>query len=169
MDKTFEAPSGRFLPTVLVFVFVLALLYTLFLVFEKMSLIGSISAIAENTAELQGKIDALKEDKIAELYAAQQLKTELSTSTIYWSKVLTDFNKLTPVGVFLSSYGVSDSKSIEVSGLADSMGSVADFISALAKSDVFEGEFVPSVTAGTTSDGQGVVSFNLTANLSSSK
>lgn len=161
MDKTFEAPRGRLLPTLVVFVFIVGLLYSLFLVFEKISLNSSISTIEESKSELQIKIDTLKSDQIAELYNAQQLKDKLKDNTVYWSKVLNSLSGLTPVGVFLSTYSANEDLSIQVSGLADSFASVSDFITALGKANDFESAFVPSVTAGVTSDGQDVVSFSL--------
>jgi len=167
MDKTFEAPSSRFLPTLVVFVFVIGLLYTFFLVFERVSLNSSVASIEENKAELQDKMNALKDDKIAELYSAQELKTSIEEATTYWSQVLNNLNGLVPVGVFVSSYSASEDASIQVSGVADSFSAVADFISALSGSKDFESVFVPSVTSGVTSDGQDVVSFSLNAHNSS--
>jgi len=164
MDKTFEAPSSRFLPTLVVFVFAILLLYTLFLVFEKISLNSSISSIEDNKVELQGKIDNLKKDQISELYKAEQLKTALEGATVYWSRVLSDLNGFVPVGVFVSSYSANESGGVQINGVADSFSSVADFISALSASKEFGSVFVPSLNLGTTSDGQTVVSFSLNAN-----
>lgn len=163
MDKTFEAPKSRFLPTLVVFVFVLTVLYSLFLFFERVSLSSSIKSIQSQKAEVQSKIDVLKKDQIAELYNAQKIKNAVSGVAVSWSKVISNLNSFVPVGVFVSSYSASENGNIQINGVADSFASVSDFISALSDSSEFGSVFVPSVNMGVTSDGQDVVSFSLNA------
>lgn len=161
MDKPYEVPRSRLLPTLVIFVFVLGLLYTLFLVFQRYSLKSSIEALAAEQADLENQIDALRAEQIEELFVAQELKEKVEDAAIQWSKVIRSLQDYTPVTVFLSSYSAMEDASIQVSGLGDSFGSVADTISALTKSTDFTDVFVPSLTLGTTSDGQTVVSFSL--------
>lgn len=161
MDKPYEVPRSRLLPTLVVFVFVVGLLYTLFLVFDRFSLNGDIETLQAEKTDTENKITALQDEQIEELFVAQQLKDKVEAGSIQWSKVIRSLQDLTPVAVFLSSYGTSEDGSIQVSGLGDSYGSVADIISAMQKSSDFTDVFAPSVTSGTTSDGQPVVSFSL--------
>ena len=166
MDNTITPPERRLLPTLVVFAFVLLLLYSMFLVFEKMNLASSVKELAADKEELQTKIDTLKEDKVAELFAAQELKDKLKDATVYWSKVFGALDGITPVGVFLSTYSASGDGSIQISGMADGFASVAGLIADMNKSEKFDGAFVPSLTSGITSDGQSVASFNLEVNFS---
>lgn len=161
MDNQFEAPKGRLLSTVVIFVFAVVVLYTLFLLFQQFSFGRSVSKIEGRILELETQISTLKDDQIEELYVAQQLDDLVSENMIHWSLVIKKLEDLTPVTVFFSSYSGSRDGSIQLSGLGDSYGSVSDVISALTESSDFIGTFVPSVTLGTTSDGQEVVSFSL--------
>lgn len=161
MDKPYEAPRGRLLPTLVVFLFVLGVLYTLFLVFQRMNVSGNLKELEAEKVEVQAGIDELRAEEIEELFVAQQLKELLEDTTIEWSKVVRSVQDLTPVAVFLTSYSINETGEIQVSGLGDGFGSVADIISSLQKSSDFANVFVPSVTAGTTADGQPVVTFSL--------
>lgn len=161
MDKSYEAPRGRLLPTLVVFAFVLGVLYTLFLVFQRMGVNGNIEDLEAQKLDLQAKIDELRAEEIEELFVAGQLKERLEESSVAWSKVIRSVQDLTPVTVFLTSYSIADSGQIQMSGLGDSFGSVADTITSMQKASDFANVFVPSVTAGTTSDGQSVVTFTL--------
>ncbi len=161
MDKPYEAPRGRLLPTLVVFLFVIGVLYTLFLVFQRVNVNRQISSMEDKKVELQTQIDQLKSESIEELFVAQELKNRMEESTVQWSKVVRSLQDLTPVSVFISSYSLSTGGQIQLSGLGDSFGSVADIISSLQKAEDFLHVFVPSVTAGTTADGQSVVSFTL--------
>lgn len=161
MDQPYEAPRGRILPTLVVFIFVLGVLYTLFLVFQQINVNGNIKDLEAGKVDTQAKIDELRAEEIEELFVAQELKDRLEEATVEWSKVVRSLQDLTPVAVFLTSYSLSEQGGIQVSGLGDSFGSVADTISSLQKASDFAGVFVPSVTSGTTSDGQSVVTFTL--------
>jgi hypothetical protein len=161
MDNTFEAPQGRLLPTLVAFVFVLGLLYTLYLAFTQYRLNSTVADLSAQKDKLASQIEVLKDQQVAQIYVAQELKDQLESVAIRWSEVITHFNSLTPVGVFLSSYGVSDEGKIEVSGVGDDFGSVASIIDALDNSEDFSGVFVPSVTQGSTGEGQSVVTFSL--------
>lgn len=161
MDKAYEAPRGRILPTLVVFAFVLGVLYTLFLVFQQIRLNGNIADLEQAKLDTQAQIDELKAEEIEELFVAQQVKDLLEQNSVEWSKVVRSLQDLTPVSVFITSYSMGESGEIQVSGLGDSFGSVADTISILSKAPDFINVFVPSVTAGATSDGQEVVTFSL--------
>ena len=163
MDKPYEAPRGRLLPTLVIFIFVLGLLYTLFLIFQQIRLNGSIKNLESEKADLELKIAQLEAEEIQELFVAQELKDKVEESAVAWSGVVRSLQDLTPVTVFLTSYSVSENGDIQVSGLGDSFGSVADIIASLDKAPSFSDIFVPSVTAGTTADGQPVVTFSLKA------
>jgi Tfp pilus assembly protein PilN len=163
MDKPYQAPQGRLLSTLVIFVFVLGVLYTLFLVFQQMNLKSDLTTIENQSTELTNKIEALEREQIQELFVAQELKDQVEADRVAWSKVIRKFQDLTPVTVFFSSFSGSDGQ-LSVSGLADDAESVADMISVLDSSDDFFDMFVPSLTEGTTSEGQSVVSFNLRVN-----
>jgi len=161
MDTPYAAPRGRLLPTLVVFIFVLGVLYTLFLVFQRINVNGNIKDLEVGKVDVQIKIDDLRAEEIEALFVAQELKGRVEEGTVEWSKVVRSLQDLTPVTVFLTSYSLSEQGGIQVSGLGDSFGSVADIISGLQKAPNFANVFVPSVTAGTTSDGQSVVTFTL--------
>lgn len=161
MDTAYEAPRGRILPTLVVFAFVFGVLYALFLVFQQIRLNGSIADLEQAKLNAQAQIDELKAEEIEELFVAQEVKDLLEQNSVEWSKVVRSLQALTPVSVFMTSYGMSENGEIQVSALGDSFGSVADTISVLNKSPDFVNVFVPSVTAGATSDGQEVITFSL--------
>jgi Tfp pilus assembly protein PilN len=161
MDKPYEAPRGRLFPTIVLFLFILALLYGLFLLFQQYSLNRGIDKVNEQVGQVQTQIEVLRDDQIEELSVAQEVETEVETVAIYWSKVIAKLQDLKPVTVFFSSYSGSEDGSIQLSGLSDNYDSVADLISVLDASNDFEEPFVPSATLGSTSDGQEVVSFSL--------
>jgi Tfp pilus assembly protein PilN len=161
MDKQFEAPKGRLMPTIVIFVFALALLYTFFLLFQQYSLNRNIEKVNEQIVAVNAEITALKSDQIEQLYSAKQVVEAVEADSVYWSQVIKKIQNLTPVTVFFSSYSGSGDGSLQLSGLGDSFGSVADAISSLSESPDFVDVFVPSVTLGSTSEGQQVVSFSL--------
>lgn len=164
MDKPYQAPQGRLLSTLVIFIFVLGVLYTLFLVFQQMNLKSDLSTIEGQATELTNKIEALEREQIQELFVAQELKDQVEAERVAWSKVIRKFQDLTPVTVFFSSFSGGSGGELSVSGLAENAESVADMISVLDSSDDFTEMFVPSLTEGTTSEGQSVVSFNLRVN-----
>ena len=161
MDKAYESPQGRLLPTIVLFVFVLAVLYTLFLLFQQYSLNRNIDKSNEQIGEIELEIESMKSDQIEELFVAQELSDRVREEMVYWSNVIEEFQGLVPVTVFFSSYNAGEDGSVQLSGLGDSYGSVADTIAAIVESGSFGDVFVPSATLGSTSDGQEVVSFSL--------
>lgn len=165
MDNTYQAPQGRLLSTLVIFCFVVGVLYTLFLVFKQANVNGDIATAEENSIELQTKIETLERDAIQTLFVAQEVKEGVEATRIAWSKVIRKFQDLTPPAIFFSSFSGGKAGELSLSGLADSADSVADMISVLGSSDDFSDAFVPSVTEGTTVEGQTVVSFNLSVNV----
>lgn len=161
MDNTYQAPQGRLLPSFVLFVFVLAVLYTLFLLFQQYGLKRDISQTQEDLIQVEADMASLQNDQIEELVVAQELKDTIAANTVFWSKVVDRLDDLTPVSVFFSSYSASEDGSLQLSGLADNNESVSDVISVLERSRSFDNVFVPSLTVGTTADGQQVVSFSL--------
>ena len=168
-SSTYEAPRGRLLPTLVLFTFVLGSFYALYLLFTTYSLKNSVSDLEGNKAELQRKIEVLNDQQIQELYSAQMLSDKLAENATRWSQVFTSLQNLTPVGVYFSSYSLNEDGSIQVTGYGDSYDSVADLISAMEKAEDFTGPFVPSVTAGKTSDGQAIASFTLSIHLTTAQ
>ncbi len=164
MNNSYQAPRGRLLSTLLVFCFAIGLLYTFFLIFKQATLKGDISELVESSETLETKIDTLKRKKIEELFIAQEIKNKVEASRVEWSGVIRDLQSLTPVTVFFNSMSGGDAGLLTLSGLSDSASSVADLIRALDESEDFSDVFVPSITQGRTSDGQSVVSFNLSIN-----
>ncbi len=165
IPSTYEAPRGRLLPTLVFFLFVLGLFYTLYLLFSTYSLKRSVSDLESNQSEMQRKIEVLNDQQIQELYAAQLLSDQMEEDAVRWSQVLTSLQNVTPVGVFFAGYSLNEDGTIQVNGYGESYGSVADLISAMEKAEAFIGPFVPSVTAGQTSDGQSIASFSLSIHL----
>ena len=145
----------------MVFVFVLGILYTLFLFFSRFNANGDIETLEAEKLDVQNKIEALQAEEIEELFVAQGLKESVGNASIEWSKVVRSLQDLTPVTVFLSSYSTMEDGLVQLTGLGDTFGSVANSISALQGSSDFTDVFVPSITLGTTSDGQSVLSFSL--------
>jgi Tfp pilus assembly protein PilN len=165
MDTPYEAPRGRLLSTLAFFLFVLTALFVLFLFFQQLSLKGAVRDLDARKVEVEAQMEELRAQEIEELFVAEQLRDRLEADTVLWSKVVRSLQDLTPVTVFLTSYSLSELGEVQVSGLGDSFGSVADAILSLEKSPDFLHVFVPSVTAGKTSDGQPVVSFTLQLDL----
>lgn len=164
MDNTYQAPQGRLLSTLVVFFFVVGVLYTLFLVFQQGGIKRDLTKMEEQSQELQNKIETLEREQIRELFIAQEVKAAVEAERVPWSKVVRNFQDLTPVTVFFSSFSGGEGGSLMLSGLTDNAGSVADLIAAIDDSEDFVDGFVPSITEGTTVDGQTVVSFNLSVN-----
>lgn len=169
MPSVYEAPRGRLLPTLVLFTFVLGSLYAMYLLFSSYSLKHSVSQLESDKAEVQRKIEVLNDQQIQELYNGQLLSEKLAENSTRWSQVLTSLQNLTPVGVYFASYGLNEDGTIQVTGYGESYDSVADLISAMEKADDFIGAFVPSVTAGKTTDGQSIASFSLTIHLTSAQ
>ncbi len=161
MDKTYEAPRGRFLPALVIFVFVVGILFTIFLMIEQFALNRDMSRIEGQRLELEAEIGLLKEQQLEELFTAQEVKDLLEEEAVVWSKVIRKLQDLTPVTVFFSSYNAGSNGQVTLSGLGDSYAAVADVINAMNRSSDFANVFVPSVTLGTTGEGQEVVSFSL--------
>lgn len=161
MDKPYELPQSRLLPTLVIFVFICGFLYGLFLLFQYWRIQSNLSGLEDRTVELQTEMDALREQQIEELYLAQELKNKVEESAVFWSKVIRSFQDYIPVTVFLTSYSAGEDGGLQVTGVGDSYGAVADLLTALEKANQFVQVFVPSVTLGTTTDGQSVASFSL--------
>jgi Tfp pilus assembly protein PilN len=164
MDNPYQAPSGRLLSTFTVFLAVLVVLYSLFLLFEKFSLNRSISSIQGDQKNVEQELAGLRNDQVQTLYTAQELKDKVADQKVAWSKVVKQLQDLTPVTVFFSSYHLSKDGSLQLGGLGDNYGSVSDVIANLKKSELFSNVFVPTVTLGSTSGGQAVVSFAVQVN-----
>ncbi|MBT4384436.1 PilN domain-containing protein [Candidatus Peregrinibacteria bacterium] len=164
MDNVYKAPQGRLLPSLVVFLFVLGILYTLFLLATQWNLNRDMNNIIEETADLEAKLAVFEEDQIGELFEAQQIVDKVEAEEVLWSQIVKKLQDITPITVFFSSYSTSDTGELSLSGLGDSYGAVSDVIAALEKSSDFTGVFVPTVTLGSTGDGQQVVSFSLNVN-----
>ncbi|QQR55400.1 hypothetical protein IPG41_02490 [Candidatus Peregrinibacteria bacterium] len=139
IPSTYEAPRGRLLPTLVIFLFILGLFYTLYLFLSTHSLNNSVANLEENKVGLQRKIEVLNDQQIQELYNAEQLTKKIEENSVHWSQVLTRLNALTPVGVFFASYGLNEDGSIQVTGYGDSYASVADLIAAMEKRRILWG------------------------------
>jgi Tfp pilus assembly protein PilN len=164
MDNVYKAPQGRLLPSLVVLLFVLGVLYTFFLLASQWNLNRGMTRIVEERAVLEEKLAAFEKQQVGELYQAQQVVDMVESEEILWSQVVKKLQDVTPITVFFSSYSASDSGDLVLSGLADSYGAVSDVIAALEKSSDFASVFVPTVTLGSTGDGQQVVSFSLNVN-----
>ncbi len=161
MDKSYQPQSSRLLPTVIVFILVIGILYTSFLFFKGRSLKSELARIEDEQVETQSAIDDLKNDQIEEFLVAQELQEKIEASSVKWSQLIKRLNDLAPVAVFYRSYSGSDDGTVEISGLAENYASVSDAIKALQDSGNFDGIFVPSVNLGKASDGREIVSFTL--------
>lgn len=161
MDNTYQAPQGRFLPALVVFIFVVGVLFTLFLFIQQLVLNRDLNRIERDRLDLESEIALLREQQLQELFTAQEIKDILESEAVEWSKVIRQLQDVTPITVFFSTYSAGSKGSISLSGLGDSYAAVADVITAMERSSNFENVFVPSATLGTTGDGQEVVSFSL--------
>ncbi len=161
MDKTYEAPGGRLLSTLVVFVFVIGALYTGFLFFKQSSLNSEIERIVGEKTDLEMQIAQLKAEQVTEVLAAQALSEKVLAASMKWSKVVKKLQDLTPVGVFYKAYSVSKDGSLGVSAIGDSYSSVSSVISTIQKSNDFSEVFVPSVSLGKTTEGNELVTFSI--------
>ncbi len=159
MDKSYEAPGGRLLSTLVVFVFVIGALYTGFLFFKQSSLNSEIERITDEKTDLEMQIAQLKAEQVQEVLIAQALSEKVTAASIKWSKVVKKLQDLTPVGVFYKAYSAAKDGSIAISALGDSYASVSSVIATIQKSKDFSDVFVPSVSLGTTSEGKELVTF----------
>ncbi len=166
---SYEVPQGRLMPLLITVLFALGLLYSAFLFFRQTSLEATLEELHIHEAELARQISVLEEQDVEALFVAQETQAQFSKEVVRWSAVIRDLQRLTPVGVFFSNYGLSVDGSIRVSGLADSYDAVSDLILALNSADFFQGVFVPNVTLGTASDGRKIVSFTLSLTADSAR
>ncbi len=157
------------MPLLITVLFALGLLYSAFLFFRQTSLEATLEELHIHEAELARQISVLEEQDVEALFVAQETQAQFSKEVVRWSAVIRDLQRLTPVGVFFSNYGLSEDGSIQVSGLADSYDAVSDLILALNSADFFQGVFVPNVTLGTASDGRKIVSFTLSLTADSAR
>lgn len=161
MDKSYEAPKGRLLTTVIIFVFIVAILYTLFLWFQNSSANRELTRLDSEISKIQLDIENLKSQQIQELVVAEEIIATVEARSITWSKVIRKLEDLTPVGVFFRTYSGGETGDIEITAIGDGYGNVADVIRILVDSDDFDEVFVPTVALGTSSDGQQIVSFGI--------
>lgn len=163
MDKPYqyEAPGGRLLSTLVIFVFVIVALYTGFLFFKQSSLNSEIERIATSKTDLETQINQLKTEQVQEVLAAQDLSEKVLAASIKWSKVVKKLQDLTPIGVFYKAYSATKDGSLAVSALGDTYSSVSSVISTIQNSKDFTDVFVPSVTLGATSEGNQLVTFSI--------
>jgi hypothetical protein len=161
MDKPYSAPQGRFLPTLILALFIVGLLYTAFLAVQKWTLGREIVRNEAQMTQVQADLEALREGSIQELFLAQNMVDRVKGSAVLWSTVLKKIQSLTPVTVFFSSYSFNESGNLQLSGLGSDYKAVSDLLDALTEAPEFQGVFVPSVTLGQTGDGQSVASFSL--------
>ncbi len=161
MDKPYEAPGGRLLSTLVIFVFVIGTLYTGFLFFKQSSLNSEIVRIGDSKISLNTQINQLKAEQVTEVLAAQTLSEKITAASIKWSKVVKRLQDLTPTGVFYKAYSASKDGSLAVSAIGDSYSSVSNVISTIQNSKNFVDVFVPSVSLGTTSEGKELVTFSI--------
>ncbi len=161
MDKSYEAPKGRLLSTLVIFAFVIGLLYTGFLFFRQMSLNSDFERIQTLMMETQSLIKQLQDQQVEEILTARDLSEKVSAASIKWSQIVKRLQELTPTGVFYKAYTGAKDGSMQISALGDSYASVSGVIATLKKSEDFEDVFVPSVSLGTTSEGKELVTFTL--------
>jgi len=161
MDKSYEAPQGRLLTTLVLFVFVLVVLLTLFSLFQNVRANNEFKRLDSEIVQVEAVIQELKDQQIKELVVAQDVIELVDARSVKWSQVIRKLQDLTPVGVFYRSFSGGTLGEVEIAGLADSYDAVADVIRILVNSKDFDNVFVPTVALGTTSDGQNIVSFNL--------
>lgn len=161
MDKSYEAPGGRLLSTIVIFVFVIVALYTGFLFFKQSSLNSEIERIAGEKADLEMQISQLKAEQVQEVLAAQALSEKVTAASIKWSKVVKKLQDLTPVGVFYKAYTAAKDGGLAISAIGDSYASVSSVIATIQNSKDFSEVFVPSVSLGKTSDGKELVTFSI--------
>lgn len=161
MDKAYQAPGGRLLPTIIIFVFVIGLLYTSFLLIKSHSLKKEIARIEDQKISVQSEINKFKSQQIEEFLNAQSLSEKVKANSIKWSTLIKRIQDLAPVAVFYRSYSGSEDGVVDISALAENYEAVSDTIKALKNAKEFVDVFVPGVTLGKASDGQEIVSFNL--------
>ncbi|MBI4127313.1 PilN domain-containing protein [Candidatus Peregrinibacteria bacterium] len=161
MDKSYEAPKGRLLSTLVIFAFVLGLLYAGFLFFRQMRLNSELERLEASKIEVTAQMADLRKQQVEEVLTARDLSEKVSAASLKWSKVIKRLQELTPTGVFYKAYtGVKDG-SLQISALGDSYASVSSVIGTILASGDFTDVFVPSVSLGTTSEGKELVTFTL--------
>lgn len=165
MDKPYETPRSSLLPTLVIFFFILGFLYALFVFFQYMSVNREIATMEGRKEELTLELNSLKGKQVEELFWARDMKEKVTAKSVAWSKIIKSLQDLTPVTVFVSSYSTSEDGSVQLSGVGDSFGAVSDMIRSVEDAKNFADAFASSVTLGTTSDGQPVVSFSLKVNI----
>lgn len=161
MDKSYEAPQGRLLSTLVIFAFVLGVLYAGFLFFKEISLASEIERIQSSEEEVRTQIAQLKNQQVEEVLAARNLSEKITAASFKWSKIIKRLQELTPTGIFYKAYTGAKDGSLQISALGDFYSSVSSVITTLQASKDFEDVFVPSVSLGTTSEGKKLVTFTL--------
>lgn len=162
MDKTsYQAPKGRLLSTVVIVVFAVVALYSLFLWFERITAQRELKRLGEEIQNVETEIQKLEAQRIQELVVAQDTEDLVKSQAVVWSKVIRRLQDLTPVTVFFKTYSASLDGQLELTGLADNYEAVADVIRVFTESGDFDSVFAPNLAQGVSSDGATVVSFGL--------
>lgn len=164
MDKSYEASGGRLLSTCVIIVFLAGLLYGAFLFFRQRNLTNEIERIAEEKSKVETLIADLRADQVEEVLYAKEMSERIKEASLKWSKIIRRLQDLTPVSVFYKAYAGTKDGKIQVSALGDGYSSVSGVIATLESSDDFENIFVPSVSIGTTSEGNEVSTFTIEMN-----
>ncbi len=161
MDKPYEAPKGSLLPTFVVFLFVLVLLYGLFLFTQQLILKREINRAEADVTSIEEQLEVYEKDRVQEISNARDISERVKASRILWSGVVKRIQALTPSSIFYSSYTASEEGEIQLAGYGSTYESVAGAISQMYLSSDFDGTFVPSISQGNAGDGQSVASFSI--------
>lgn len=162
--ENYAAPQGRLLSTLSLFLLIVLGFYAVYLFLVQRSLNGDLQDQADRRSQIEAEMDALRSDQTEELFVAQGQKDLVEAQAVTWSRVLRALDDITPVTVFFNSYSTGSNGALQLSGLSDSYASTADLIRVLENSDEFVQVFVPSLTLGSTAEGQDVLSFSLNLN-----
>lgn len=160
MNQSYQAPRARLLPVLVIFAFILALLYTGFLVFKKLSLSKESDRLATRIDDAKAEIQSMESDQLQELIYAQNMIDQVEERALTWSKIIRKLQELSPVGIFYSSYTASTGN-VQLIGIADSVTSVANLITNMELSEDFNLVFIPTLSRAITADGEEVLSFTL--------
>lgn len=146
--------------TLMVVALIVSIIFGIYNVINKNSLIAQKANMEKSLADIQSEITDLEDKDLPQLVSSNELSKRMS-GEIKWSKVVERIATITPETVFYRSYSASSNGQIVLAALAKNIEDLTQLIDSMTDKAYLSDVFVPTVTKGTSSDGQKQYSFSL--------
>ncbi len=146
------------------------LVYCGFKFWQNRQLDNTYASLNSELITVVNQLDQLDGNNVLGIIAAKKTLDEIDQNSVKWSKVIKTISQTIPqdakgnmiVDILSYSGSSADEISLNVStigGDKDPYASVAKFIAGFNDSEYFEGNFVPSIASGLSTDGKEILTF----------